>query len=106
MDYISCDDNFGNAAILCPQSQRKRFGDDALGRAAGACYSHVAYSLTVTNPPPRIPTFQKGWEACEKVYAAWLESEIARQHREAETAEERLRQEVIEFASKLPPRSP
>jgi hypothetical protein len=102
MDYFNCSENFGNAAIVCPQSRERIFGDNELGHIAGACYSHVASSLVTMIPAPRIPTFQKGWEACEKVYSAWLESETAREQREAQVTEERQRQEVIEFARRLP----
>lgn len=77
------------------------FGADELGKAAGICYSHQQQSLTLTTPPPRIPQFQAGWEACTKVYAAWLEGEVARQMREREAEEERQREFINEFARKL-----
>lgn len=81
----------------CPPA----FGADELGKAAAICYSHQQISVMLLNPPPRIPQFQQGWEACTKVYAAWLEGEAAHQIREREAEDERQREFVNEFARKL-----
>lgn len=91
----------GNIYSQLAQSPAPDFGPGNLGRMAGICYSHQATNLITIVPAPRIPTFQKGWEACEKVYAAWLDSETARKQRERAELEERQRLEVIDFVSKL-----
>ncbi len=77
------------------------YGTDDLGKMMMACHSHKSPSSTVTTPPPRIPQFATGWEACEKVWAKWLVSEEARRQREYQEKTESERQSVIEFAKGL-----
>lgn len=96
---IRCDEypTLGRPSV-CPSS----FGTDDLGRAMTICSGHIKQSaLTITIPPPAIPDFMAGWEACTKVWAKWLDSEEARKQRELEAEIERQRQFVNEVAEKL-----
>lgn len=75
--------------LPCATMSCMEFGDNPLGRAANICSRHQAMDggFAVLSPPPRVPRFMKGWEACSKVWSAWLESEDGRKRREAEKAE-------------------
>jgi len=96
---IRCDDYpILSRPSVCASST---FGTDDLGRAMTVCQDHFRLSATVMIPPPRIPDFAQGWEACTKVWAAWLDSEEARKQREREAEIERQRQFVNEVAGKL-----
>lgn len=78
------------------------FGNSDLGKAARICDDHVARSLVMrTIPEPRVPTFMSGWEACSKIWAAWLDSEDARKQREYEAEVQRQRDFVNEVAGNL-----
>ena len=82
-------------------NQVMSFGNTDLGKAASICNSHVARSATMTVPPPRIPHFMEGWEACGRVWAAWRDSEDSRQQREFESEQERQKAFVEEIAKGL-----
>ncbi len=88
--------------LTCSAPTQIMRSSDDLGRAMRICSDHQRSSaLTITVPPPRIPDFMQGWEACTKVWAAWLDSEEARQQREYEAEIERQRQFVNDIAGKL-----
>lgn len=79
------------------------FGHDDVGRAAQICNAHQDYNgpMTQANPPPLIPKFMKGWEACKKVWSEWLVSEEGRKKAEAEVQEQRELDFVNEVAKGL-----
>lgn len=81
--------NMDELHLPCATMSCAEFGDDPISRAADICNRHQSINggFIITIPPPRIPRFMKGWEACSKVWSAWLESEDGRKRREAEKAE-------------------
>ena len=68
------------------------FGTDDLGRAALFCDGHKM--TVVTAPAPIIPEFMKGWEACQKVWTRWLETETAKEQARA-LAEEQKEKDFV-----------
>jgi hypothetical protein len=87
--------------LPCQSFACQQFGETTLGRAALVCSSHIALREITLIPRPRIPQFMPGWEACTKVWSAWLESEDGRKLREAEDAEKRDREFVNSIADTL-----
>lgn len=87
---------------VCASPSCIDFGNSDLGKAARICDDHVARSIIArVIPEPRIPAFQPGWEACSKVWSAWLDSEDARKQREYEAEIQRQQDFVNEIARGL-----
>lgn len=95
------DNLFRQPARVCSSPSCIDFGNGDLGRAARFCDDHQARSIISMDPPPRIPRFMAGWEACAKVWAAWLDSEESRKQREYEAEQARQRNFVEETAKGL-----
>ena len=82
---------------LCSTLSCVEFGSDDIGRAAEICDRHRPF----TSITPSNPGFLEGWEACAKVWNAWLESENGRLRAAAIAEEARQKSFVEEVARTL-----